>query len=393
VATFSTARRYRAVRSSRPHRGNAVNARWAPARASAVRLAVPGVRLVLALGRGEEMGHAHVDTGHRTGRGQWFGGHLATGEDDVAPPAPALDADRPDPALDGPAPVHPNLPHAMQADAGDAGRVRRKSQRQPSPPPWGTQPVPNQLTPRNRGQPDLSPALDPPEEPGERPCPGAAPWPAGRRTTTGPDVAGRTPGSPEAAPTGPRSGRRFPTHAGSRPGAPATPRYRASSEPPSNSDTARARWHAGRRRNPHPRRSRPPLPPLHPRTFPPGVDATPHRIRTHRAHRCHEQRRRPQRGHPRTQMPQLLPQHPRRVTPEPVRHTRRGRSRLVPDQQPAAAPRAPHHVHPHVAHATGIPANPPRHSHPIITQTVRLKLELDAIPPPAKAGDPLATFH
>src|SRR4030081_705116 len=51
-------------------------------------LAVPGVRLVLALGCGEEVGYAHVDTGHRTGRGEWFGGHLVTGEDDGALPCP-----------------------------------------------------------------------------------------------------------------------------------------------------------------------------------------------------------------------------------------------------------------------------------------------------------------
>ena len=74
---------------------------------------------MLALGCGEEVGYAQVDTGHRTGRGEWFGGHLVTGEDDVALPALALDADRLDPAFDGPVLVHPNVPHALQADAGD----------------------------------------------------------------------------------------------------------------------------------------------------------------------------------------------------------------------------------------------------------------------------------
>ena len=96
---------------SRVRRGNAVNARWASARASAVRLPCRGFALVLALGCGEEVGYAHVDTGHRTGRGEWFGGHLITGEDDVALPALALDADRLDPAFDGPVLVHPNVPH------------------------------------------------------------------------------------------------------------------------------------------------------------------------------------------------------------------------------------------------------------------------------------------
>jgi len=84
-----------------------------------VRLPCRGFGLVLALGCGEEVGYAHVDTGHRTGRGEWFGGHLVTGEDDVPLPALALDADRLDPACDGPVLVHPNVPHALQADAGD----------------------------------------------------------------------------------------------------------------------------------------------------------------------------------------------------------------------------------------------------------------------------------
>src|SRR3977135_2032560 len=93
--------------------------RWASARASAVRLPCRGFGLVLALGCGEEVGYAHVDTGHRIGRGEWFGGHLVTGEDDVPLPALARDADRLDPAFDGPVLVHPNVPHALQADAGD----------------------------------------------------------------------------------------------------------------------------------------------------------------------------------------------------------------------------------------------------------------------------------
>jgi hypothetical protein len=113
-------------------------------------LAVPGVRLVLALGCGEEVGYAHVDTGHRTGRGEWFGGHLVTGEEDVALPALALDADRRDPACDGPVLVHPNVPHAVQADAGDRvvwGAVPAAA----IPVPGRTQAVSNQFTPRNRG--------------------------------------------------------------------------------------------------------------------------------------------------------------------------------------------------------------------------------------------------
>src|SRR3981189_2104413 len=76
------------VRLSRVHRGNAFNARWASARASAVRLPCRGFDLVLAVGCGEEVGYAHVDTGHRTGRGEWFGGDLVTGEDDGGPPCP-----------------------------------------------------------------------------------------------------------------------------------------------------------------------------------------------------------------------------------------------------------------------------------------------------------------
>src|SRR3981189_1736370 len=78
-------------------------------------LAVPGVWLVRALGCGEEVGDAHVDTGHRTGRGEWFGGHLVTGEDDVPLPALALDADRLDPACDGPGLGPPNVPHPLHA--------------------------------------------------------------------------------------------------------------------------------------------------------------------------------------------------------------------------------------------------------------------------------------
>src|SRR4030088_1777286 len=73
--------------------GNAVNARWASARASTVRLPCRGFGLVHARGCGEEVGHAHVDTGHHTGPGERFGGHLVTGQDDLPLPAPALDAD------------------------------------------------------------------------------------------------------------------------------------------------------------------------------------------------------------------------------------------------------------------------------------------------------------
>jgi hypothetical protein len=100
VATFSTARRCRAVRLSRSHRENGRQRALGVGEGIGGALAGPGgSALRTPLGCGEEVGDAHVDTGHRTGRGERFGGHLVTGEDDVALPAPALDADRLDPAL------------------------------------------------------------------------------------------------------------------------------------------------------------------------------------------------------------------------------------------------------------------------------------------------------
>ena len=75
-----------------------------------------------------------------------------------------------------------------------------------------------------------------------------------------------------------------------------TPRYKASSDPPSISDNACACLDVGRRRNLYPRRIRPLLLLLRPKTFPLGVDVALHRIRTHRADRCHEERRRPQKS-------------------------------------------------------------------------------------------------
>jgi hypothetical protein len=115
-----------------------------------VRLPCPGFGVCPPLGGGEEMGYAHIDTGHRTGGGEWFGGHPVTGEHDGAPRALPLDADRLDPTFHGPMLVHPDVPHAVQADPGHRV-VRDGSPNGSHPRPSPNSTASNQLTPRNRG--------------------------------------------------------------------------------------------------------------------------------------------------------------------------------------------------------------------------------------------------
>jgi hypothetical protein len=132
-----------------------------------------------------------------------------------------------------------------------------------------------------------------------------------------------------------------------RPGVPATPRYRASSDPEASPTTPAPASTPGAGGTDTRGALSPSFSFVHGRS---------HRVSMQRrtasapTDRCHEQRPRPQRGHPGTQVRKLPPQHPRRVPREPVRHRPGGPCRLVLDDRV--------HVIRHHPHSDDLPTLP-----------------------------------